>query len=440
MLALFNTWWRHKNAPDALFLARVVPIYKKGETDKASNYRPISLLSSFYKIYMVLIRTRIQSAIDHKLCPTQYGFRASRSTSCAIYIIRRIQDYAEMKGAKLNMCFLDWEKAFDKIQQDKMLIALQRLGFSQHYIDVIQSCYQNPCFFVRDDYGISGIKKQSSGIRQGCPLSPYLFVLVMSCVDYDVQARVTGHVKNNRLPGMQFDMVYYADDTVVFSQDTRGINELLKWTEQVSSKYGLKLNKDKCVAVAMNSDGGIHFQNKEPLKKEYEAIYLGNEINKEVNIALEISNKLHEVRKTWFKLFPYWKATGASQKWQIIVYDAVIRSKLLYGLETVQLTDAMYKKINAFQIRGLRKILKMGTTFINRANSNKAVYDKATRVAYPREGDQRVVLPFSEYHKKKKAKLLGHILRTDEDDPLRQVSFQPGTAYRVEYGKKGWET
>ena len=150
------------------------------------------------------------------------------------------------------------------------------------------------------------------------------------------------------------------------------------------------------------------FSNNEKVKKEYEAVYLGNQINKEVNIALEISNKLHDVRKTWFKLFPYWKAKGAPQKWQIIVYDAVIRSKLLYGLETVQLTDAMYKKFDAFQLRGLRNMLKIETTFINRANSNKAVYDKATRVAYPREGDQRVVLPFSEYHKKEK----GQVVRT----------------------------
>ena len=123
----------------------------------------------------------------------------------------------------------------------------------------------------------------------------------------------------------------------------------------------------------MNTDGDIHFQNQEPLKKEYETTYLGNEINKDVNIQLEISNKIHEVRKAWFKLFPYWKATDASNTWKLIVFDAVIRSKLLYGLETVQLTQAMCKNIDDFQLRGLRKILSMNTTFINRANINAKV-------------------------------------------------------------------
>ena len=155
-----------------------------------------------------------------------------------------------------------------------------------------------------------------------------------------------------------------------------------------------------------------------------------------MNIQLEISNKIHEVRKTWFKLFPYWKATGASKKWKLIVFDAVIRSKLLYGLETVQLTQAMCKKIDAFQLRGLRRILNMSTTFINRANTNANVYEEATKIAYPNAEDKRKVKPFSTYYADKKASLLGHILRASDDDPLRQVSFQPGTAYRVQYEKK----
>ena len=107
LLELFNDWWRNKNAPDSLFLARVVPIFKKGDVDNASNYRPISLLSSFYKLYMIMIRARMEEAVDKHLSRKQYGFRAKGSTSHAVYLLRRIQDYAEMKGAKLSLAFLD---------------------------------------------------------------------------------------------------------------------------------------------------------------------------------------------------------------------------------------------------------------------------------------------------------------------------------------------
>ena len=307
LLLLINSWWSNKTAPEELFLARVAPIFKKGDTDVASNYRPISLLNSVYKVYMMMIRTRMQNSIEHLLTRTQYGFRPSKSTSHAIYLIRRIQDFAESKAAKLSIALLDWEKAFDKIQHDKLLVALSRLGFSQHYIDVIADCYRKPTFYVKDDFATSTIKEQRSGIRQGCPLSPFLFTMVMSCIDSDIQSSITGHVANNRVPGLDFDMVYYADDTIVFSQSNRGLNELLCLTERISQQYGLHLNRDKCVAIPMNNDGSIHFQDGTPLATEYEATYLGNEINREVNIRHEISNKLQEVRRTWIKLTPYWQ-------------------------------------------------------------------------------------------------------------------------------------
>ena len=87
----------------------------------------------------------------------------------------------------------------------------------------------------------------------------------------------------------------------------------------------------------------------------------------------------------------YWKATKANQRWQLIIYDAIIRSKLLYGLEALQLTEAMSKKLDTFQLKGLRQILRLETTFINRANSNKQVFEVASSIAYPDPNDTRRV-------------------------------------------------
>ena len=74
------------------------------------------------------------------------------------------------------------------------------------------------------------------------------------------------------------------DDTVFFSRSNKGLNELLRLTEHVSKGYGLGLNKIKYVAIAMNNNGSIHFDDDTSLIKEFEATYLGNEINKTVNI------------------------------------------------------------------------------------------------------------------------------------------------------------
>ena len=185
----------------------------------------------------------------------------------------------------------------------------------------------------------------------------------------------------------------------------------------------------------MNNDGSVHFDNEEPLPKRFETTYLGNEINREANIWHKILNKMQEVRKTWFRLLPYWKATNASLKWQLLIFDAVIKSKIIYGLETVHLTQAMIKKIDAFQLRCLRKILGLASTFIDRRNTNQAVLKKCTDIVSTHRKDHKQISLFSEYYLHRKTKFLGHVLRAPEDDPLRQVSFEPNSGNRVDYGK-----
>ena len=73
ILNLINHWWVHKCAPEDVFAARMVSIFKKGNTDLPENYRPISLLNSFDKIYMIMIRNRMRAVLEERLCDTQYG-------------------------------------------------------------------------------------------------------------------------------------------------------------------------------------------------------------------------------------------------------------------------------------------------------------------------------------------------------------------------------
>ena len=190
--------------------------------------------------------------------------------------------------------------------------------------------------------------------------------------------------------------------------------------------------------VSIKKNTFFHFHDGAQLNKEFEAMYLGNEINRTVNIKHEILNKMSEVRRTWFKLSAYWKASGASKKWKLIIFDAIIRSKLLCGLETIHLTQALSKSLDAFQSRSLRiKNLKRPSTFIDRSCTNQKILEEATANAFPTRGDNRQIIRFSDYqYMKRRCKLLGHIVRSNNDDPMRQVSFVDSTASRVDYGTK----
>ena len=151
LLQTINYWWERGEAPEELYFAKVATIYKKGETSKAENYRPISLL----KVYMMLIRERIQTEVEDIVSKTQYGFRPAKITAHAIYIIRRLQDYAEKTGDPLFMTLLDWEKAFDKVDHDALGKALDRMGIDGKIITALRDGYDKATLYVEDEFGKS---------------------------------------------------------------------------------------------------------------------------------------------------------------------------------------------------------------------------------------------------------------------------------------------
>ena len=137
LLSIFNTWNEEKKIDYEIAKALVVSIFKKGDTAILENYRPISLLNSSYKIYSAMIKVRLEKALEQIITKTQFGFRKSKSCAHALHLIRRIIDLGEMSNDNIITIFLDWEKAFDKVDHEKLLGALKRLRIPQHYLDII---------------------------------------------------------------------------------------------------------------------------------------------------------------------------------------------------------------------------------------------------------------------------------------------------------------
>ena len=111
------------------------------------------------------------------------------------------------------------------------------------------------------------------------------------------------------------------------------------------------------------------------------------------------------------------KATANITAYIYMHANAIVRSKLLYGLEAIQLTQTEISKLNAFQNRSLRRILKIPPTFIDRSYSNQRMYEEI------RDQHGCKFEHFGETWRTAKIRLLGHLLRTSRDDPLYQVTF-----------------
>ena len=143
------------------------------------------------------------------------------------------------------------------------------------------------------------------------------------------------------------------------------------------------------------------------------------------------------IRSTMFvcqKLKVFWIDELVSKREKITIYDSLVSSKLLYGLETLPLTESCLKKLNAFHLRGLRRILRIPTTHIDRQYSNTKVIELANEEANKTSRKTKHTKPkvtklVSEVLGERSMHVLGEIMRSSPTDLRRQVTFRGDTPH-----------
>ena len=167
---------------------------------------------------------------------TQYGFRKYRSTKdAAILVAKRMIENTERAGMKGLMILLDREKAFDKISNEWLFNSLEGFPNPEEILGVIRSLYDKPQFYVEIEGVKSRVAQQSKGIRQGCPFSPYLFIMVMDRIFNVIPDIGRGHQSKMRIQKRKqegvvksFNALLYADDTLL-CDNTDKETQALRW-------------------------------------------------------------------------------------------------------------------------------------------------------------------------------------------------------------------
>ena len=134
---LMNYCWTHVVLPTDWQVARICAIFKnKGSTSLPTNYRPIALLQTFYKLFTLLIDKRLR-LLEHRIWKMQKGFLKGRSTDDANFLMLRLQDLSrKWQSFPLYFLFLDWVKCYDRIHHAPLLDALRRFGLPDHYLKI----------------------------------------------------------------------------------------------------------------------------------------------------------------------------------------------------------------------------------------------------------------------------------------------------------------
>ena len=175
MTGLCNCIWKRKEWPKDWKKSVYVPIYKKGDKQECGNYRTIALISHASKVLLRVIQKRLEVFLIPELPIEQAGFRRGRGTRDHIANLRWMMEKAREHQRDLYMCFIDYKKAFDCVDHERLWVVLSDMGVPVHLIVLLRRLYTNQEATVRTEFGETDNIDIGKGVRQGCILSPLLF-------------------------------------------------------------------------------------------------------------------------------------------------------------------------------------------------------------------------------------------------------------------------
>ena len=232
-----------KGMPEEWKTSVVVPIFKgKGDVMDCGAYRGVKLLEHAMKIVKRVLEKRIRELV--KVDDMQFGFMPEKGTTDALFILRRMQEEFRGREKKLYMCFVNLEKAFDRVPRKVMKLALRKKSLPEVLVKAVMSLYEGSRTKVRvgsvfaEEFGVR------VGVHQGSVLSPLIFVIVVDAV--------SEHAREGLL-----NEILYADDLVLMSENLEDLRERFqRWRHAFKSKV-LRINIRKTKMMASGAEGEV---------------------------------------------------------------------------------------------------------------------------------------------------------------------------------------
>ena len=241
---IFNQSIREGCFPQAMKTAKIIPLHKGNSVLSVSNYRPISLLPIFSKIFERLAYNRLVHFIDENkiLSQNQFGFQRGKSTENAVTsIVSRILQAKEKKESSYCI-FLDFAKAFDTVNHNILVEKLDYYGVKDHALGWFKSYLNNRAQYTQIGETLSDVGYIKHGVPQGSVLGPLLFLLYIN--DITESSKI-----------LQFYL--FADDTTIFYSDkTNPETEALLNTELSKVSDWLAANK---LSLNVGKSNFLHF-------------------------------------------------------------------------------------------------------------------------------------------------------------------------------------
>ena len=319
-------------------------LFKKGDKKLLKNYRPISLTNTDYKIIAFVMSKRVQATLMSIINEDQAGYVKGRYIGNNIRLIMDVYDLCEREEREGAIVCLDFQKAYDAVEWNFMFEVLKRFNFGDDFVRWIKILYNRPSFAIKNNGWLTNKQYMYRGIRQGCPLSCLLFIIVVEILG--IQIRNNTHIKGFKIGEKEYKNSQYADDEVLLLSDSQSVSEAIETVEKFSKVAGPKLNKDKVEGIWLGPLKSIMPKSFADVSWTDQAvrclgIFIGHD-----KMSCTYHNwtcKLEKIKRTIMQ----WKRRNLTLLGKIVVIKTLVISKMLYSAALLRPPEHIIKDIDS---------------------------------------------------------------------------------------------
>jgi len=319
----------------------------KDHPELLSNWRPISLLNVDYKVISKVLSLRLGRVLPFIIDLDQTCAVKGRSIHDNVHLLRNVIDYCNGKDMGCMLINLDQSKAFDRVSHQFLFKALHAFGFGPTFIRWVQILYTSCQSRVEVNGFLSEPFPVTRGVRQGCSLSPLLYVI---CIEaFARRIRSDPHIRGLRLPTVREELkiTQYADDSTLVLTDWSSPRKAFLVAELYGLASGARLNVDKCQGLFLGSWRGNAYRPLPILWKsdwlKCYGIFLGNDNYEKENESF--------VMQKFCRALDQLNNRGLNLISKPAIINLFACSRLWYTLSVLPLNSPFIKRLTSYMFR-----------------------------------------------------------------------------------------
>uniref|UniRef100_A0AAV1V694 Reverse transcriptase domain-containing protein n=1 Tax=Peronospora matthiolae TaxID=2874970 RepID=A0AAV1V694_9STRA len=333
LVAIGNQILAGADLPPSFLSASIIPLMKKGDSDDAMDYRPISLLQTGYKVFAKVLATRVQVCLPRTISDSQQGFvHGRRMTKTVMMMMAQLTTATEQIDltAEDSRCILllDFRKAYDTVDRDFLYESMRLFGFTESFVDLICRIHTGTTATFVVNGGQSSALPVRSGIRQGCPLAPLLFLLVVEVLGLALKQDPS--LKGLPVPGT-VDRTHlfsaFVDDSTLFLDTEKQILHALGIIQAFGNLSGLHVQPAKSKLLFLNrAISRASFAGIDIVPSGATTRYLGYEIG---TGPLDNKNWAHRIRTIQRRLLTATRVATSVEN-RVLILNSIVLPSLLF--------------------------------------------------------------------------------------------------------------